>query len=178
MLKTLSALHTPELLHTLASMGHGDEIALVDSNYPAVSHAQRVVRLDGADLPSTLEACMQLMPLDHFVKEPALRMEQAHDPEEIPQVQRLCQEIIDRLEERHVALAPIAREAFYERSRQAFAIVVTGEQRPYGCILLKKGVVFPVRVEPPRGVEDELAEKLALSGAVGVNGGPGRTGRH
>lgn len=177
MLKTLRALHTPELLQVLASMGHGDEIALVDSNFPAVSHAQRLVRLDGADLTSTLEACLQLMPLDHFVKESAFRMQQAHAPEEVPEVQKACQEIIDRMEERPVPFTAISREAFYERARQAFAVVVTGEQRPYGCILLKKGVVFPVPVEPPRaeleghGQGEDLTEKISLSAEVGVNGG-------
>ena len=143
MLKTLTALHTPELLHTLASMGHGDEIALVDSNFPAVSMGQRLVRLDGADLAGVLEACLQLMPLDNFVDERAFRMQPVHAPDEIPEVQQVCQKIIDRVEEKHVALIGISREAFYGRAAKAFAVLVTGEQRPYGCILLKKGVVFP-----------------------------------
>lgn len=151
MLKTLTAMHTPELLHTLASMGHGDEIALVDSNFPAVSLAQRLVRLDGADLAPVLEACLQLMPLDNFVKESAFRMRQVHAPDEIPDVQKACQEIIDRFEGKHVELTGIPREAFYDRARKAFAVVITGEQRPYGCILLKKGVVFPVPVPAPFG---------------------------
>ena len=143
MLKTLSVLHTPELLHVLASMGHGDEIALVDCNYPAVSHAQRLVRLDGASLSAALEACMQLLPLDTFVDAPALRMRQVDAPDEVPEVQRECQKIIDKLEGRHVALKGIAREEFYERARKAYAIVYTSEPRGYGCLLLKKGVIFP-----------------------------------
>jgi L-fucose mutarotase len=143
MLKTLSVLHTPELLHTLASMGHGDELALVDSNFPAASVARRLVRLDGADLPSALEACMRLFPLDTFVKEPAIRMLQVHAPDEIPEVQQICQKIIDECEGKHQKLAGISREAFYERARNAYAVVITGEARAYGCILLKKGVVFP-----------------------------------
>lgn len=143
MLKTLSVLHTPELLHTLASMGHGDELALVDSNFPAASMARRLVRLDGADLPSVLEACLRLFPLDTFVKEPALRMMQVHAPDEIPEVQELCQKVIDEAEGKHQALAGITREAFYERAKSAFAVVITGEARTYGCILIKKGVVFP-----------------------------------
>ncbi len=116
MLKTLSVLHTPELLHTLASMGHGDELALVDSNFPAASMARRLVRLDGADLPSVLEACLRLFPLDTFVKEPALRMMQVHAPDEIPEVQELCQKVIDEAEGKHQALAGITREVFYERA--------------------------------------------------------------
>jgi L-fucose mutarotase len=143
MLKTLSVLHTPELLHLLASMGHGDEIAVVDANFPSVSNAQRLIRFDSADLPTVLEACLQLLPLDTFVDEPVARMQQVHAPHEIPEVQKICQIVIDRAEGRHIKVAPITREAFYERARKAFAIVATGELRLYGCLLLKKGVIFP-----------------------------------
>lgn len=142
MLKKLNVLHTPELLHVLASMGHGDEIAVVDANFPAVSMAQRLVRLDGADLPSAVEACLELMPLDTFVDQPALRMMQVHAPQELPEVQQICQKIVDRVEGRHVELAGLAREAFYERTKKAFAVIATGERRIYGCLLLKKGVVY------------------------------------
>jgi L-fucose mutarotase len=143
MLKTLSVLHTPELLHLLASMGHGDEIAVVDANFPSVSNARRLIRFDGVDLPSVLEACLQLLPLDTFVEEPVARMMQVHAPQEIPEVQKICQGIIDRAEGRHVKVAAISREAFYERAQKAFSVVATGELRLYGCILLKKGVIFP-----------------------------------
>lgn len=142
MLKTLDVLHTPELLHALASMGHGDELALVDCHFPAVSVARRLVRLDGSDLPTALEACLRLIPLDTFVADPAARMLQAHAPNEIPEVQQLCQKEIDAAEGRHIELAGISREAFYERARTAYAVVATGEQRTYGCILIRKGVVL------------------------------------
>jgi L-fucose mutarotase len=172
MLKTLSALHTPELLHVLASMGHGDDIALVDSNFPAVSHGQRVVRLDAADLPSVLAACLQLLPLDNFVKESVLRMNQVHAPEEIPDIQRACQEIIDEAEGRHLPMGGLSREEFYDRTRTAFAVIITGEQRPYGCILLKKGVVFPgISLSPDGGRRHELtadsADALRKPASVG-----------
>ncbi|MDA8050076.1 MAG: fucose-binding protein [Rhodospirillales bacterium] len=144
MLKALSRLHTPDLLHLLASMGHGDELALVDAHFPAVSMARRLVRLDAADLPDVLDACLALIPLDDFVPDPALRMEVVGRPEEIPEVQRACQQVIDRREGRAVPLQPLERHAFYRRSHEAFGIVATGEQRPYGCILVKKGVVLPV----------------------------------
>jgi L-fucose mutarotase len=142
MLKNLSPLHTPELLHTLASMGHGDELAIVDAHFPAVSMAQRLVRLDGIGAPAALEACLRLIPLDSFVDEPALRMEVVHDPNEIPDVQKDFQKIIDREEGKHVPLGRIERYAFYERAKKAYAIVATGERRPYGCVLIKKGVVL------------------------------------
>jgi L-fucose mutarotase len=143
MLKVLSRLHTPDLLHVLASMGHGDDLALVDAHFPAAATARRLVRLDGADLPAVLDAVLFLLPLDNFVAEPARRMLMVDRPTEIPEVQQACQTLIDRHEGRHLALAAIERHAFYERAREAFAIVATGEQRPYGCLLLKKGVVLP-----------------------------------
>lgn len=143
MLKTLTRLHTPDLLFALASMGHGDEIALVDAHFPAVSMARRLVRLDGADLPAVADACLALMPLDGFVGDPALRMEVVGEPTEVPEVQRLCQEVINRREGRQVKLVGIERYAFYARAQAAFAIVATGELRPYGCLLFKKGVVLP-----------------------------------
>jgi L-fucose mutarotase len=141
MLKNLSPLHTPELLHTLASMGHGDDIVIVDAHFPAVSMAQRLLRLDGVDAPAALEACLRLIPLDTFVDDPALRIEVVHDPDEIPEVQHEFQKVIDQQEGRHVPLAKIERFAFYERAKKAYAIVATGELRPYGCVLIKKGVV-------------------------------------
>jgi L-fucose mutarotase len=142
MLKRLSVLHTPDLLYVLASMGHGDEVALVDCNFPAASIARRLVRLDGADLPSVLSACLELLPLDTFVESAAVRMRQVHAPEEMPEVQKVCQERIDSAEGRHVELGSITREEFYERARAAYAVVSTGEPRAYGCILLKKGVIL------------------------------------
>ena len=143
MLKTLSVLHTPDLLHALASMGHGDEIALVDCHFPAASVARRLVRLDGANLPDALAACLHLMPLDTFVPHPALRMMQVHAPDEIPEVLQLSQNEIDAAEGGRVEMVGISREDFYERARAAYAVIATGEQRTYGCILLKKGVVLP-----------------------------------
>lgn len=142
MLKRLSPLHTPDLLHTLASMGHGDDIAVVDGNFPAVSMAQRLVRLDGVTAPAALEAVLQLLPLDSFVDDPALRMEVVGNPAELPEIQHEFQRIVDAQEGRHLPLKGIERFAFYERAKKAYAIVSTSDVRPYGCILLKKGVII------------------------------------
>ena len=142
MLKNLSRLHTPDLLHTLASMGHGDDLVIVDAHFPAVSMAQRLVRLDGVDAPAALEACLRLIPLDTFVDDPALRIEVVGNPDEIPEVQNEFQKVIDQEEGKHVPLVKIERYAFYERAKKAYAIVSTGELRPYGCVLIKKGVVL------------------------------------
>jgi L-fucose mutarotase len=111
MLKGLDPLLPPDLLHALAAMGHGDELALVDRNYPATSTSQRLIRLDGADTAAAARAILSLLPLDTFVDEPLLRM------------------------------GSLERFAFYERSRGAFATVITGEDAPYACFLLIKGVI-------------------------------------
>lgn len=142
MLKTLGRLHTPALLAALAEMGHGDDIALVDANFPAVANARRLVRLDGALLTAALDAVLQLMPLDSFVDDPARRMEMVGKPDEIPAVQAECQAVIDRREGRPVPLVGVERHEFYRRSREAYAIVATGEPRGYGCLLLRKGVIL------------------------------------
>jgi L-fucose mutarotase len=124
-------------------MGHGDDIVIVDAHFPAVSMAKRVIRLDGVSAPAALQAVLQLIPLDTFVDDPALRMEVVHDPNEVPEVQKEFQNVIDREEGKHIALAKIERYAFYERAKSAFAIIATGELRPYGCVIVKKGVVLP-----------------------------------
>jgi Fucose dissimilation pathway protein FucU len=141
MLKGLDPLLPPDLLHALAAMGHGDELALVDRNYPATSTSQRLIRLDGADTAAAARAILGLFPLDTFVDEPLLRMEVVGSPDEVTPVQRELAGIASELEDREVAMGSLERFAFYERSRGAFATVITGEDAPYACFLLIKGVI-------------------------------------
>jgi L-fucose mutarotase len=141
MLKGLSPLLTPDLLHTLASMGHGDELAIVDAHFPAVSLARRLIRVDAAAAPAVLEACLSLIPLDGFVSDPAVRMEVVGNPPEVPPVAREFEAAIERAEGAAIKLRKVDRHSFYDRASKAFAIVLTGEQRTYGNIIVKKGVV-------------------------------------
>lgn len=145
MLKGIHPLLSPDLLQTLAAMGHGDELAVVDANFPAASVARRLLRVDGANAPEVLAACLSLFPLDTFVPDPANRMEVVGDPGAVPPVVREFQQVVDAAEGHHVPLGRIERHAFYERARRAYAIVATGERRGYGCILLTKGVLL----DPP-----------------------------
>lgn len=142
MLKNLDPLLHADLLHALAAMGHGDELALVDRNFPAAALARRLVRLDGVGVVRVGQAILSVFPLDSFVEHPVLRMAVVGDPQEIPLVQREFQEAIDRAESRPWPMGQVERFAFYERARDAFAVVATGEDRAYGCFLLKKGVIF------------------------------------
>jgi L-fucose mutarotase len=141
MLKGIPELIDPELLHVLASLGHGDEIALVDRNYPAVSTGNRVCHLRGVDVTTAAEAILQLVPVDTFVEEPVIRMEVVGDPDEIPEVQREFLQIVSRAAGRDVRMGSLPQFDFYERVRGAFAVVATSEARPYGCFLITTGVV-------------------------------------
>jgi L-fucose mutarotase len=143
MLKGLDPLLSADLLQVLRSMGHGDELVIVDANFPAAATGRRVVRIDGASATRVLEAVLSVMPLDDFVDEPCARMQVVDDPEAVPEICAAFQAIIDRAEGKRFRLAGIERFAFYERARQAFALVQTGETRLYGNVLVKMGVVRP-----------------------------------
>lgn len=143
MLKGLDPILNADLLTILSGMGHGDDLVIVDSNFPSTSMAKRLVRMPGLPAPRVLEAVLSVMPLDDFVDEPCGRIEVVGDPDSVPEVCVEFQNIIDRAEEGRFQLSGIERFAFYERTRQAFAVVQTGETRLYGCVLLKMGVVRP-----------------------------------
>ena len=143
MLKGLSPILSPELLQVLRSMGHGDEIVVVDANFPADSMAQRLVRLDGLPVTAVTDAILSVMPLDDFVPEAAWRMEVVGDPTAEQPIFAEFRELLARHEGNGFKLAALERFAFYERAQAAYAIVATGETRLYGNIILKKGVVPP-----------------------------------
>ena len=142
MLKGLDPLLGPDLLHILAAMGHGDELVIADANFPSVSIARRLVRLDGIDAPRTLRAILSVLPVDTFTPTPAAVMAVVGDPGVIPPPVRDFQSVVDAAAGRPVRMEVLERFAFYERARAAFAVVATGEPRPYGNILVVKGVVF------------------------------------
>jgi L-fucose mutarotase len=143
MLKGLDPLLTPDLLYMLRAMGHGDDLVIVDANFPASSTHQRVARIDGATATGVLSAVLSVMPLDDFVDQPCARMEVVGDPGEVPPICAEFQAIIDQAEGGRFKLAAIERFAFYERARRAYGIVQTSETRLYGNVLLKMGVVRP-----------------------------------
>ncbi len=142
MLKNIDPLLNADLLHVLAAMGHGDDIALVDRNFPATANARRLIRLTGADVVAVGRAILSVFPLDSFVDHPVMRMQIVGKPDEVPPVQQDFQKVVDAAEGRAWPMGSIERFAFYEAARQAFAVVATSEGRPYGCFLLKKGVIF------------------------------------
>ncbi len=144
MLKGISPILQPELLKILAEMGHGDEIVIGDGNFPAASMGKRCVRCDGHSATDVLDAILQIFPLDTFVEAPVTMMEvvgrKDGDPE--PPIWNEVRKVIDK-DEPGKKIQFIERFAFYDRSRQAYATVQTGETALYACIILKKGVIAP-----------------------------------
>jgi L-fucose mutarotase len=143
MLKGIDPLLSPDLLQILAAMGHGDEILIADANFPAVTLATRLCRLDGANTSSALRAILSVLPLDQYVEQPAAVMAVVDDPEAVPETELEFRSLLDAAEGKPVAIQRLERFSFYDRAREMFAIVITSEQRLYGNIILTKGVVAP-----------------------------------
>lgn len=138
MLKGIPSMLSPELLKILMEMGHGDELVIGDGNFPAASNAQRLIRCDGHGVPALLDAILTLMPLDTYVDAPVALMETTQgDPR--PVIWEEYQRILATHQK--VKIETVERFAFYERAKQAYAIIATGETALYANLILKKGVV-------------------------------------
>ncbi len=140
MLKGISPILSPELLKVLMEMGHGDELVIGDGNFPAASMGKRLVRLDGHGVPAILDAIVQLFPLDTFVERPVALMQVAPG-DEMPSIWEEYRRIIAKYEG-EVQVEEVERFAFYDRAREAYCCVATGESALYANIILKKGVVI------------------------------------
>ncbi len=143
MLRNIPAVLSPDLLHTLRAMGHGDEIVIADANFPAESSRPKCIRLDGILATDALRAILAVMPLDTFEPVPVLTMQIVGNAEAVPDIVADFQSIIDDTADHPAKLGSLERFAFYERAKSAFAIIQTGERRLYGNIILKKGVIEP-----------------------------------
>ena len=137
-----------DVIRCLRAMGHGDDLIICDTNFPADSVARHTVtgellRMDNLTAAEAIDAILSVMPLDSFVDKPASRMEIVGSPTEIPPVQQEVQKVIDKWEAKSWPMGQVERFAFYEKARNAYAVIVTGETRFYGCFILKKGVIPP-----------------------------------
>ena len=139
MLKGIPSILSPELLKILMEMGHGDEIIIADGNFPAASHAQRLVRCDGHGVPEVLEAVLKLLPLDQYVEKPVALMDVVPGDPIVPVIWDQYKAEIAKHGD--VNIEYMERFAFYERAKKAYAIVATGESAQYANVILKKGVV-------------------------------------
>jgi L-fucose mutarotase len=151
MLKSIDPALNADVLYALRAMGHGDDVILCDTNFPADSVARRTVlgkllRIDNVTAARAARAVLSVMPLDSFVEHPALRMEIVGKPKEIPPVQAEVQSEIDHAEGKSWPMGSIERFAFYDLARKAYCVIQTGERRFYGCFAFKKGVIPPDQV--------------------------------
>lgn len=141
MLKGISPIISPALLEVLARMGHGDEIVLADAHFPGETFNARVIRADGLKIKSLLEAILPLFELDSYVPHPVAMMDAVPGDQLDPAVEKTYLESIQITHPMIRSVERVERFAFYERTRTAFAVVMTGETAKYGNIILKKGVI-------------------------------------
>ena len=138
MLKKIPGVISPDLIQTMMRMGHGDELVLADCDFPAETFSKRIIRADGVMIADLLKAILPFYPLDPFVEKPVAIMAPVGDAKE-PEVWQEFRKIILRHEKRFTDFEYAERFVFYQRAKESFAVVITGE--PDGNLILQKGVV-------------------------------------
>lgn len=146
MLKGIDQRLSAEIVHVLMLMGHGDDLVICDVNHPAATIAAetiygRLIDMAGCDIPTGAAAILSLMPLDSFVAAPVRRMQVVGDPDGVVPIFAKMQAVVDRAEGQAIDIEPLERFAFYAAAKSAFAIIRTADSGPYGCFILKKGVI-------------------------------------
>ena len=146
MLKGIDQRLSAEIVYALMQMGHGDDLVICDINHPAVTIAKdttygSLLDMSGCDIPTATRAILSLMPLDSFVPAPVRRMQVVGDPEGVVPIFGKMQKVLDASNGAPVLVEALERFAFYEAAKRAFCIIRTADSGPYGCFILKKGVV-------------------------------------
>jgi L-fucose mutarotase len=146
MLKGIDQRLSAEIVHVLMLMGHGDDLVICDVNHPAATIAAettygKLVDMPGCDIPTAARAILTLMSLDTFVDAPITRMQVVGDPTAERPIFDRMQAVADSAEGRPVGMQALERFAFYEAAKRSFAIIRTADSGPYGCFILKKGVI-------------------------------------
>ena len=142
MLKGIDQLLSGDLLKILDDMGHGDQLLLVDRNYPAAASGKQVIRLGEVGVLRAAQAILSVYPLDSFIDFPLERMEVEDDPRKTTSLQDDVLSLARTSEGRDLEFGVIPRLDFYRRAKAAYAVVHTLEDQPYGCFILHKGVIF------------------------------------
>lgn len=148
MLKGIDNRLNADVLHVLRAMGHGDALVIADTNFPSDSVARHtaygaLLRMENLTAAEAVNAILSVLPLDTFVDDFAGRMEIVGSPAEVPPVQAEVQAEIDSAEGKPRPMIGIERFDFYDRARESYAVIQTGERRFYGCFLFRKGVIPP-----------------------------------
>ncbi|HAS8327987.1 TPA: L-fucose mutarotase [Vibrio vulnificus] len=140
MLKGIHPALSPQLLATLSEMGHGDEILFADAHFPAHSFSHNVIRCDGVGVDTLLSGVIPLFELDQYVPKPLVMMQAVSGDQLDPNVERKYLQAMVQVNVASQQIERVERFAFYERVKQCYAVVLTGETAKYGNIILKKGV--------------------------------------
>jgi L-fucose mutarotase len=141
MLKGIAPVISPELIKILMEMGHGDELVIADGNFPAASVAQRLVRADGIGGTTLLDAILQVLPLDQYVERPVALMSVVPGDPYKPVIWEEYRAVVLKYEPQFKDFEYVERFAFYERAKQAYAVLASSEMALYANIILKKGVI-------------------------------------
>ncbi len=139
MLKNVPKILSPQLLKILCEMGHGDEIVIADANFPAENYGKRVVRADGLGGVALLDAILKMIPLDTYADENFMLMQTTQgDP--TPTIWAEYYDVANA-NDPNLRASNLERFAFYDRAKDAYAVIATGEEAIYANIILKKGVI-------------------------------------
>ena len=143
MLINVNPLISPEILQLIRSMGHGDKFVLSDANFPSYSHANKLFRMDGLNIPQAAEALLSHFPLDSFIPNPVERMEIDGKPNEINEVHQDLIDTVKKVSGDNWKVGSVERQKFYIEAKKAMAVITTSDTRPYGCFMFTKGVLKP-----------------------------------
>ncbi len=143
MLINVNPLISPEILQLIRSMGHGDKFVLSDANFPSYSHANKLYRMDGLNIPQAAEALLTHFPLDSFIPHPVERMEIDGKPNEVNEVHQDLIDTVKKVSGNNWVVGSVERQKFYVEAKKAMAVITTSDTRPYGCFMFTKGVLKP-----------------------------------
>ncbi|MDA9748970.1 ribose ABC transporter [Pelagibacteraceae bacterium] len=143
MLININPLISPEILQLIRSMGHGDKFVLSDANFPSYSHANKLYRMDGLNIPQAAEALLTHFPLDSFIPHPVERMEIDGKPDEVNEVHQDLIDTVKKVSGDNWVVGSVERQKFYVEAKKAMAVITTSDTRPYGCFMFTKGVLKP-----------------------------------
>ena len=143
MLIGVNPLLGPDLLFALRSMGHGDELAIVDGNYPADSHSKNLLRADGLGLIPVLEAILSVTPLDTDSQSPVLRTCNYNSPD-VPDQIHLDIDAAIRARYPDLTIPTDNGALIYNRIKQCHTIIATSEEALFANVVVRKGVVLPL----------------------------------
>jgi L-fucose mutarotase len=130
-----------DLLKILDEMGHGDQLALVDRNYPAFAAGRPVVRLGAVTVLRAATAILSVFPLDDFVEYPVERMVPDDGSELSSSTHQAMLELARGAAHRRLACGDVRRMRFYERAKGTAAVIQTLDDQPYACFFFHKGVI-------------------------------------